>query len=193
MIVKVDQNEILLTEAGQENFNDYMDFIYLLSQDPDNYTLGRYSKIDKGRTFEWSKSWGKMVTMILAYHEGRVIGMMQLSKGRYFGIERQSHAGELAYAILKDFRGKGLIYMLFSYLLKKVDTRIFTAWVDERNLKSQRVLDNLGFTRCCKIDEFMYSENEKTFVNLWFYSGNRDVIEKKIESNMKRFGIEMKP
>ncbi|WP_252896953.1 GNAT family N-acetyltransferase [Metallosphaera hakonensis] len=162
MNVKVGENQFRLIEANERDVNDYLDFMGILSTDPENYTLTRYSKLDRRRIEEWSRNWGKATTLILAYHGMRVAGMIQSSKGRYFGLERQAHVAEVAYAVGKDFRGSGLIYALFNYLLERVDVKIFTAWVDDRNAKSQRVLENLGFTRCCKIDEFMYQRTRRS-------------------------------
>ncbi|AYN75596.1 N-acetyltransferase [Saccharolobus solfataricus] len=45
----------------------------------------------------------------------------------------------------KDFRDKGLVYAVLSHSLRVADTRILTVWVDERNVKSQKLLENLGF------------------------------------------------
>ncbi|QXJ29432.1 hypothetical protein J5U23_02301 [Saccharolobus shibatae B12] len=129
--------------------------------------------------------------MILAYNNDKVIGSIQLTKGRYFGLERQFHVGKIAYAVDKHYRGKGLIYTLFDYLLKVTDVKILTAWVDERNIKSQKLLENLGFERLCKIDNFMYSVREKIFVNLIFYSGERKVAKEKCEKYLEKFNIKV--
>ncbi|QXJ32673.1 GNAT family N-acetyltransferase [Saccharolobus shibatae] len=168
MRVEISGDQVLLVNATEKNINDYLDFIISLSKDEDNYTLTRYSDINENRIIEWSKSWGRQVLIILAYNNDKVTGIVQLTKGRYFGLERQFHVGEIAYAVDKRYRGKGLIYALFDYLLKVTDVKILTAWVDERNIKSQKLLENLGFERLCKIDNFMYSVKEKIFVNLIF-------------------------
>jgi GNAT superfamily N-acetyltransferase len=41
----------------------------------------------------------------------------------------------------KEFRGKGLIYVLFNEAIKRLEgVKILTAWVDERNLRSGNFL-----------------------------------------------------
>ena len=170
---------VTLKNADEKDVNGYLDFMTRLSNDEENYTLSRYSEVDVGRIVEWSKTWGKQTLMVLAYSEGKVVGLIQLNKGRYFGMERQFHVGEVAYAVDKPFRGKGLIYLLFYYLLKDTDVRILTAWVDERNIRSQRVLEKLGFNELGKADEFLYSVKEKMFVNMLFYYGRKEVVERK--------------
>jgi RimJ/RimL family protein N-acetyltransferase len=60
-------------------------------------------------------------------------------RGKHFGISRQPHVAEIAYSIAKEFRGKGLIYALMFYALSNVS--IVTAWVDKRNIRSQKVLE----------------------------------------------------
>jgi len=182
-----------LINSTEKNVNDYLEFMSTLSKDRDNYTLVRYSEINKNQIIEWSKSWGKQTMMILAYHSDtqKIVGNIQLNKGRYFGPERQFHVGEIAYAVSKDFRGKGLIYALFSYLLRNTDVKILTAWVDERNVKSQKLLENLGFEKLCKIDEFMYSVKEKTFINLIFYSGKVEIAKERVEKYLKKFNLKI--
>jgi hypothetical protein len=56
MKIEIDGKLLRITEGSNERVNDYLDFINRLSRDPDNYTLTRYSKIDKQRIIEWSKS-----------------------------------------------------------------------------------------------------------------------------------------
>ncbi|AWR96051.1 GNAT family N-acetyltransferase [Acidianus brierleyi] len=188
--------KIQLVNSTEKNVNDYLEFVNSLSKDEDNYTLVRYSEVNKNQIIEWSKSWGKQTMMILAYQGDKdtlkVVGNIQLNKGRYFGSERQFHVGEIAYAVDKYFRGKGLIYALFSYLLRSTDVKILTAWVDERNIKSQKILENLGFERLCKINEFMYSLKEKTFVNLIFYSGRTEVARERVEKYLEKFNLKIK-
>ncbi|MCH4816426.1 MAG: hypothetical protein QXY87_13025 [Saccharolobus sp.] len=97
--VEISGDQVLLVNATEKYINDYLDFIISLSKDEDNYTLTRYSDINENRIIEWSKSWGRQVLMILAYNNDKVIGSIQLTKGRYFGLERQFHVGEIAYAV----------------------------------------------------------------------------------------------
>jgi hypothetical protein len=59
MKIEIDGKLIQIIEGSNERVKDYLDFMNKLSQDPDNYTLSRYSKIDEQKIIEWSKSWGK--------------------------------------------------------------------------------------------------------------------------------------
>ncbi|WP_245527035.1 GNAT family N-acetyltransferase [Acidianus hospitalis] len=73
--------------------------------------------------------------MFLAIEKEKVVGSIQVMRGKYFGALRQPHVAEIAYSVAKEFRGKGLIYALMFYALSNVS--IVTAWVDERNIRSQ--------------------------------------------------------
>ena len=130
MKIEIDGKLIQIIEGSNDNVNDYIKFINKLSQDPYNYTLCRYSKINEQKVIEWSKSWGKNITIILAYNNSMIVGFFQASRGKYFGFDRQFHVAEIAYAVDKEFRGKGLIYVLFKEAIKRLENvKIFTAWV----------------------------------------------------------------
>ncbi|NAZ25996.1 MAG: GNAT family N-acetyltransferase [Nanoarchaeota archaeon] len=141
--------------------------------------------MDEQKVIEWSKSWGKNITMILAYYDSMVVGFFQASRGKYFGLDRQFHVAEIAYAVDKEFRGKGLIYILFNEAIKRLENiKILTAWVDERNLRSRKLLIKLGFEEACKINEFIYSETEKTFCNLIMYVGYINMVKTKLKEEL---------
>jgi hypothetical protein len=74
MKIEINGKLIQIIEGSYDNVNDYIKFMNKLSQDPDNYTLSRYSKMDEQKVIEWSKSWGKNITMILAYYDSMVVG-----------------------------------------------------------------------------------------------------------------------
>jgi len=187
MKIEIDGKLLQIIEGSNERVKDYIDFMNRLSQDPDNYTLSRYSKIDEQKIIEWSKSWGKSTIMILAYNDSKVVGFFQASRGKYFGLDRQFHVAEIAYAVDKEFRGKGLIYVLFNEAIKRLESvKILTSWVDERNLKSKKLLIKLGFKGACKINEFIYSETEKTFCNLIMYIGNIDIVKTKLDEELAK-------
>jgi RimJ/RimL family protein N-acetyltransferase len=187
MKINIDGKLIQIIEGSGERVKDYLDFMNRLSQDPDNYTLSRYSKIDEQRIIEWSKSWGKSTIMILTYNDSIVVGFFQATLGKYFGLDRQFHIAELAYAVDKEFRGKGLIYVLFNEAIKRLENvKILTAWVDERNIRSRKLLIKLGFEEACKINEFIYSEIEKTFCNLIMYIGNINIVKTKLEEELAK-------
>jgi len=187
MKIEIDGKLLNIIEGSNERVKDYLDFMNKLSQDPENYTLSRYSKIDEQRIIEWSKSWGKSTIMILTYNDSKVIGFFQATRGKYFGLERQFHVAEIAYAVDKEFRSKGLIYVLFNEAIKRLkDVKILTAWVDERNLRSRKILIKLGFEEACKINEFIYSQIEKTFCNFYMYVGNIDIVKTKLEEELAK-------
>jgi len=187
MKIEIDGKLLHIIEGSNEIVKDYLDFMNRLFQDPDNYTLSRYSKIDEQRIIEWSKSWGKSTIMILAYNDSKVVGFFQATIGKYFGLDRQFHVAEIAYAVDKEFRGKGLIYVLFNEAIKRLeDVKILTAWVDERNIRSRKLLIKLGFEEACKINEFIYSQIEKTFCNFIMYIGNIDIVKTKLEEELAK-------
>jgi RimJ/RimL family protein N-acetyltransferase len=125
--------------------------------------------------------------MILAYNDSKVVGFFQATRGKYFGPERQFHVAEISYAVDEEFRGKGLIYFLFNEAIKKLENvKILTAWVDERNIRSRKLLIKLGFEETCKINEFIYSQIEKTFCNLIMYIGNIDIINNKLKEELAK-------
>jgi len=64
--------------------------------------------------------------------------------------------------------------------------KILTAWVDERNIRSRKLLIKLGFEEACKINEFIYSQIEKTFCNLIMYVGNIDIVKTKLEEELAK-------
>ena len=192
MKIEIDGKLIQIMEVSNERVNDYLDFINRLSQDPDNYTLTRYSKINEQRIIEWSKSWGKSTIMILAYNNSKVVGFFQATFGKYFGPERQFHVADIASAVDKEFRGKGLIYILFNEAIKRLENvKILTAWVDERNLRSRKLLIKLGFEETCKINEFIYSEIEKTFCNLIMYVGYINMVKAKLEEELAKINYNL--
>jgi RimJ/RimL family protein N-acetyltransferase len=187
MKIEIDGKLIQIIEGSNKKVKDYLDFMNRLSQDPDNYTLSRYSKIDEQKIIEGSKSWGKSTIMILAYNDSKVVGFFQAIRGKYFGLERQFHVAEIAYAVDKEFRGKGLIYILFNEAIKRLEgVKILTAWVDERNIRSRKLLIKLGFEETCKINEFIYSQIEKAFCNLIMYIGNIDIVKTRLEEKLSK-------
>jgi len=187
MKIEIDGKLLHIIEGSYERVKDYLDFMNKLSQDPDNYTLSRYSKINEQRIIEWSKSWGKSTIMILAYSDSKVVGFFQATRGKYFGPERQFHVAEISYAVDEEFRGKGLIYLLFNEAIKKLENvKILTAWVDERNIRSRKLLIKLGLKEACKINEFIYSEKEKIFCNLIMYIGNTDIVKTKLKEELAK-------
>ena len=89
------------------------------------------------------------------------------------------------------------------------------AWVDERNIRSQKVLEKPGarkigkqqlldfaltsrlhltrnlITAVGKINDFMYSIREKPFVNMIFYVGNAEEMRRKAKEEAERKGIKL--
>ncbi|MFP3256709.1 MAG: hypothetical protein RXO36_02780 [Candidatus Nanopusillus acidilobi] len=56
MKIEIDGKLLHIIEGSNDNVNGYIKFINKLTQDPDNYRLSRYSKIDEQKVTEWSKS-----------------------------------------------------------------------------------------------------------------------------------------
>ena len=56
--------------------------------------------------------------------------------------------------------------------------------LDERNLRSKKLLIKLGFEEACKINEFVYSETEKTLCNLIMYVGYVDIVKTKLKEEL---------
>ena len=54
MKIEIDGKLLHIIEGSNKIVKDYLDFMNRLSQDPDNYTLSRYSKIDEQKIIEWS-------------------------------------------------------------------------------------------------------------------------------------------
>jgi RimJ/RimL family protein N-acetyltransferase len=127
--------------------------------------------------------------MFLALEGNKVVRSLQVIRGKYFGIARQNHVSELAYSVSKEFRGKGLIYAPFSHALDNVKLKIITVWVDERNIRSQKLLEKLNSTKLGKIDEFMYSLRERIYVNLLFCVGNADYVLKRAKEELEKRGL----
>ena len=187
MKIEIDGKLLHIIEGSNERVKDYLDFMNKLSHDPDNYTLSRYSKIDEQRIIEWSKSWGKRYHYDISVQGFYSCSFFQAILGKYFGLDRQFHVAEIAFAVDKEFRGKGLIYVLFNEAIKRLENvKILTAWVDERNLRSRKLLIKLGFEETCKINEFIYSQIEKTFCNLIMYIGNIDIINNKLKEELAK-------
>jgi len=69
---------------------------------------------------------------------------------------------------------------------------LVTAWVDERNIRSQKVLEKLGARKIGKINDFMYSIREKSFVNMIFYVWNAEEMRRKAKEEAERKGIILK-
>jgi len=106
MKTEMDGKLIQIIEGSNDRVKDYLDFMNKLSQDPDNYTLSRYSKIDEQRIIEWSKSWGKSTIMILAYNDSKVVGFFQATRGKYFGPDRQFHVQKYLMQLMKNLEVK---------------------------------------------------------------------------------------
>ena len=51
MKIKIDGKLINIIEGSNERVKDYIDFMNRLAQDPDNYTLSRYSKVDEKKGY----------------------------------------------------------------------------------------------------------------------------------------------
>ncbi|BDB98248.1 GNAT family N-acetyltransferase [Saccharolobus caldissimus] len=182
----IDGKRIEIIKANENYAEKFYEYLQELKDDPENYTVIRYQevKLEDVNKIKWEDN-----PMFLALEGNRIVGSLQIIRGKYFGIARQNHVGELAYSVSKEFRGKGLIYALFSHALENIKLKIITAWVDERNIRSQKLLEKLNFTKLGKINEFMYSLREGIYVNLLFYVGNADNILRRAKEELERRGI----
>ncbi|BFI76250.1 GNAT family N-acetyltransferase [Sulfurisphaera ohwakuensis] len=183
----IEGKNIKVIKAGEEYAEKFFEYLQILKDDPDNYTIIRYEdvKLENVKKIKWNDN-----PMFLAVAEEKVIGSVQLIRGKYFGLNKQPHVAEIAYSVAKEFRGKGLIYALIYKALKEMhEIKIITAWVDERNLRSQKVLEKLGAKLLCKINNFMYSLREGIYVNMLFYSGNVEEMTKRAKEEAKRKGV----
>ena len=186
MQLLLEGREIEIVKANEDYAEKFYEYLQLLKDDPENYTIIRYDDVtlEDVKKIRWND-----YPMFLAIEKEKVVGSIQVMRGKYFGISRQPHVAEIAYSIAKEFRGKGLIYALMFYALSNVS--IVTAWVDERNIRSQKVLEKLGARKLGKIDDFMYSIREKSFVNMIFYVGNAEEMRIKAKEEAERKGIKL--
>lgn len=177
---------IKILRAREEHAEEFYEYLQALRDDPDNYTVIRYEEVkpENVRRIRWEEN-----PMFLALDGERVVGSVQLIRGRYFGITRQPHVAEIAYSVAKEFRGKGLVYALIYQALREVKVKIVTAWVDERNLRSQKVLEKLGARRLGKIEAFMYSIREGAYVNMIFYVGRAETTKRRAKVEAERKGV----
>ncbi|MFZ8855715.1 MAG: hypothetical protein ACO2OX_00740 [Candidatus Nanopusillus sp.] len=51
-------------------------------------------------------------------------------------------------------------------------------------MRSKKLLIKLGFEEACKINEFVYSETEKTLCNLIMYVGYVDIVKTKLKEEL---------
>ena len=89
----------------------------MLKDDPENYTIIRYKDVtlEDVKGIRWND-----YPLFLAIEKEKVVGSIQVMRGKYFGISIQPHVAEIAYSVAKEFRGKGLIYALMFYALSNV-------------------------------------------------------------------------
>ena len=73
--------------------------------------------------------------------------------------------------------------------MREVEVKIVTAWVDERNLRSQKVLEKLGTRRLGKIEAFMYSLREGIYADMAFYVGDAEEMKRRTKAEAKRKGV----
>ncbi|QIW25013.1 GNAT family N-acetyltransferase [Sulfolobus sp. S-194] len=183
----IDGKKIDIIRAREEHAENFFEYLQSLRDDPDNYTIIRYEdvKLENIKKIKWDDN-----PLFLAVEEKKVVGSVQLIRGKYFGLNKQPHVAEIAYSVAKEFRGKGLIYaLIFKALEEMRGIKIITAWVDERNLRSQRLLEKLGAKMLGKINYFIYSLREGIYVNMMFYLGDREEMMRRAKEEANKKGV----
>jgi len=172
--------------ANESHAEAFYKYILTLEGDNENFIVNRYMKIslENIKNIKWNEN-----PMFLALYKEEVIGSVQLVIGKYFGPNRQAHVGEISYSVKKEFRGSGLIYGLIYYALKNTKVSILTAWVDIRNVKSQKLLERIGFKRLGVIEKFMYSPREEIYTDMIMYFGNSDIVIEETKKSMLKHDL----
>ena len=109
--------EIQIIKANEDYAEKFYEYLQLLKDDPENYTIIRYNDVtlEDVKKIMWND-----YPLFLGIEKEKVVGSMQVMRGKYFGALRQPHVAEIAYSVAKEFRGKGLIYALVFYALSNV-------------------------------------------------------------------------
>jgi len=73
--------------------------------------------------------------------------------------------------------------------LKNTKVSILTAWVDIRNVKSQKLLERIGFKSLGIIEKFMYSPREEIYTDMIMYFGNSDIVIEETKKSMLKHDL----
>jgi ribosomal-protein-alanine N-acetyltransferase len=186
MKLKFNDKELEFIRANESHAEKFYDYILTLEGDNENFIVNRYVNINLGniRNIKWEEN-----PMFLALYNEEVLGSVQLVIGKYFGPNRQAHVGEISYSISREFRGSGLIYLLIYFAIKSTKVTILTAWVDTRNVKSQKLLERIGFKRLGVIPNFMFSPKESLYADMILYFGDLDIVIDKTREGAIRHGL----
>ena len=172
--------------ANESHAEAFYKYILTSEGDNENFIVNRYMKIslENIKNIKWNEN-----PMFLALYREEVFGSVQLVIGKYFGRNRQAHVGEISYSVKKELRGSGLIYGLIYYALKNTKVSILTAWVDIRIVKSQKLLERIGFKRLGVIKKFMYSPREEIYTDMIMYFGNSDIVIEETKKSMLKHDL----
>ena len=92
------------TQGSREHAEEFYEYLQTLRDDPDNYTVIRYEEVKPENVRRIGREENPM---FLALDGERVVGSVQLIRGRYFGITRQPHVAEIAYSVAKELGERG--------------------------------------------------------------------------------------
>lgn len=180
-------------EPANENYvESYLELIKDLASDNDSYVIVNYSGLlpDIVGVRERSKIWNKgNISMVFALLEDRVIGYCGQKIGPTYGDYLQPHVSEIWYAVSKDFRGSGLIYPLIFESMRNTDVKYVQAFVDTRNVRSSKVLENLGFKNMSKISENILDKRNNIFRDDYYFRGEREEALKILKEKIDKRGL----
>lgn len=180
-------------EPANENYvESYMEFIKDLASDDDSYVIVNYSGLlpDIDGVRERSKLWNKgNISMHFALLKDRVIGYCGQKIGPTYGNDLQPHVSEIWYAVSRDFRGSGLIYPLIFESLKNTDVKYVQAYVDTRNVKSSKLMENIGFKNMGKIGENILDKRNNILRDDYYFRGKREEALKILKEKIDKRGL----
>ncbi len=182
-------------ELANENYiESYLELIRGLASDKDSYVIVNYSDIlpDLAGVKERSKLWNRgNISMHFALQKDRVIGYCGQKIGPTYGDQLQPHISEIWYAVAREFRGSGLIYPLIFQSLRNTDVKFVQAYVDTRNIRSAKVLENIGFQKMCKISENILDKRNNVFWDEYYFRGEREEVLKILKEKIDKLSIIM--
>ncbi|BBG25146.1 GNAT family N-acetyltransferase [Sulfuracidifex tepidarius] len=183
---KLNGREVVLEIGKEDHFQQFLSFINEIKDDPENFNLFRYREPESLRLKSWVSSWKGNV--MLAFHDEKVVGFSQMAEPVFGNL--QNHVKEFAISLSKEFRGSGLAQLMFlNHLNLYPDVKKITAWVDVRNVRSIRMLTNAGMQKKCVLEDFIYSQRERTYCSVTFLMGDVNVIRDNLLTKLKSKNI----
>jgi ribosomal protein S18 acetylase RimI-like enzyme len=133
---------------------DFLDYINSLVEEEAMISLKKKKTLKEEK--EWLKNQLKEIkskqrVVILAEDRNKIVGICECKLKK----ERESHVGELAVGVRKEYRGIGLGKFLFREILKlakrKLKVKIFRLSVFEGNEIAKNLYKKFGFKEVAKI------------------------------------------